>query len=154
MTTDLTACTCPQNIPSLAKGSSEDGVPELMTVSGKCLHVPWASTNSPFLCAPYPYTGWNTRVGEPLPFKLVRDHYVLKIYCQTSDSWLLNHQQRVSKAQSRTQEHQNYPQTIFTGNIQFLHCPFHLNAKGKKEISISTSAHSLYGEMLDNLCYL
>lgn len=40
MTTDLTACTCPQNIPSLAEDSSKDGVTELMTVSGEYTHVP------------------------------------------------------------------------------------------------------------------
>lgn len=40
------------------------------------------------------------------------------------------------------------------GIFNLLRCPFNLNAKGKKEISISSSAHSLYGEMLDNLCYL
>lgn len=40
VTTDLTACTCLPNILSLAKGSSEDGVTELMTVSGEYIHVP------------------------------------------------------------------------------------------------------------------
>lgn len=38
--------------------------------------------------------------------------------------------------------------------FNLLHCPFNLNAKGKKEISISSSAYSLYGEMLDNSRYL
>lgn len=40
------------------------------------------------------------------------------------------------------------------GIFNLLHCPFNLSAKGKKEISISSSAHSLYGEMLDNVRYL
>jgi len=59
-----------------------------------------------------------------------------------------------TKLRARHKNTRNMHKPFLLEIFNLLLCPLNLNAKGKKEISVSSSAHSLYGEMLDNLCYL
>lgn len=96
-----------------------------------------------------------SRSPVPFAFKSVRDLYVLGINVQLRGLGLLKPQQRgqqSSEQETRTLAPTYKPFLLEIFNL--LQCPFNFNAEGEEEISISSSAYSLYGEMLENLCYL
>lgn len=116
MTTDLTACTCPQNIPSLAKGSSEDGVAELMTASGEYIHVPQAFTDVLSCVLPTPTWDVTQEQGSP---SFQTGHRPSCFRNTTSNFWFLAVEPSAKGPAKLGAGHQNYPQTFFAGNIQF-----------------------------------
>lgn len=115
---------------------------------------------TPLLYAPFPYVGRNTR-AEKLCFpcfQISKTNMHCKVKLWLLGCWSIS--TCASKVQSKTQEQQTYTvnmtrkKTVLLGIFNLLQCPFNLNMKSKKENGISSSALSLYGKTLDNLCYL